>query len=65
MRKRWSALPGLCIAVFLLVSLPACGHKQQLESITIIPAVENFGATNIPVTRECRRASAAQGIGIL
>ncbi len=50
MSKRWSALPGLCIAVFLLASLSACGHKQQLESITIIPAVENFGAANIPVS---------------
>jgi hypothetical protein len=50
MIKRRSALPGLCVAVFLLASLSACGQEQQLESITIIPAVENFGADNIPVS---------------
>jgi hypothetical protein len=49
MNKRWSAPVGLCVAAFLLATLSACGHKQQLVSITVVPAVENFGATNIPV----------------
>jgi hypothetical protein len=40
---------GLCVAAFLLATLSACGHKQQLVAITVVPAVENFGATNIPV----------------
>ena len=49
MNKRWSAPVGLCVAAFLLATLSACGHKQQLVSITVVPAVENFGATDIPV----------------
>lgn len=49
MRKKVSALMGLCAAMFLLASLSACGHDQQLVSITVVPAVETFGATNIPV----------------
>ncbi len=49
MLKKCSAMLGLLVAASLLVSLSACGHDQQLVSITIVPAVENFGATNIPV----------------
>ena len=49
MRKKVSALAGLCAAMFLLTSLSACGHDQQLVSITVVPDVETFGATNIPV----------------
>jgi hypothetical protein len=33
----------------VLVSLSSCGHDQQLISITIQPASETFGASNIPV----------------
>jgi hypothetical protein len=33
----------------LALCLPSCGHDQQLVSITIQPATETFGATNIPV----------------
>ena len=49
MLKKCSAMLGLLVAASLLVSLSACGHDQQLVSITIVPVVENFGATNIPV----------------
>lgn len=49
MSNRWSALFGLFLAAFLLSTLLSCGHDQQLVSINVIPAVENFGATNIPV----------------
>ena len=49
MSQRWWAPLGLCFAMFLVVALSACAHEQQLVSITIVPAVENFGATNIPV----------------
>jgi len=48
MHHGWSAL-GFFLIVLLLFTLPSCGHDQQLESITVVPAVENFGATNIPV----------------
>lgn len=49
MSDRLSALLGLFLAAFLLSTMSACGHDQQLERITVIPAVENFGSTNIPV----------------
>ena len=49
MRKRYSALVGLWVALSLLATLSACGHDQQLVSITIQPTTEIFGATNIPV----------------
>jgi len=49
MRKKVSALLGLCVALFLLASLSACGHAQQLVSITIVPNVETFGGAGIPV----------------
>lgn len=49
MSKRWSALLGVFLAASLLSTMSACGHDQQLVSITVVPAVENFGATNIPV----------------
>jgi hypothetical protein len=49
MSNRWSALLGLSLAAFLLSTMSACGHDQQLVSITVVPAVENFGSTKIPV----------------
>jgi hypothetical protein len=49
MSDRLSALLGLFLAAFLLSTMSACGHDQQLESITVIPAVENFGSTKTPV----------------
>lgn len=49
MSNRWSALFGLFLGAFLLSTMLSCGHDQQLVSITVVPAVENFGATNIPV----------------
>jgi uncharacterized repeat protein (TIGR02543 family) len=36
-------------AVACLMGLAGCGHEQQLESITIQPTTETFGASNIPV----------------
>jgi len=50
MRKKMSALLGLCVALCLLASLSGCGHEQQLVGITVIPDVETFGAPNIPVS---------------
>jgi len=45
-----SALLGWCVALCLLASLSACGHEQQLVSITVIPDVETFGGTKILVS---------------
>ncbi len=50
MRKKMSALLGLCVALYLLASLSGCGHEQQLVGITVVPDVETFGAPNIPVS---------------
>ena len=50
MRKKISALLGLCVALCLLVGLSSCGHDQQLVGITVIPDVETFGAPSIPVS---------------
>ncbi len=50
MRKKMSALMGLCVALYLLASLWGCGHEQQLVGITVIPNVETFGAPSIPVS---------------
>ena len=49
MRTRLSPWKGLCLAVFLVGALSACGHKQQLVSITVVPSTETFGAADIPV----------------
>src|SRR5215470_15954841 len=49
MRTKFAALVALFAVASLLLILPACGHKQQLVSITVVPAVQTFGATNIPV----------------
>jgi hypothetical protein len=38
------------VAIVCLILLTACGHDQQLISITVQPATQNFGATNIPVS---------------
>ena len=49
MSNRLSALLGLFFSAFLLSTMSACGHDQQLELITVIPAVETFGSTTTPV----------------
>ena len=46
-------LVGVAVLVavaMVLVSLSSCGHDQQLVSISIQPASETFGASNIPVS---------------
>ena len=40
---------GAGAAIFLLLTCLSCGHEQQLVGITIEPATETFGASNIPV----------------
>ena len=52
MSNRWSARFGVFLAAFLLSTLLSCGHDQQLESITIVPAVENFGSTKTPIIED-------------
>jgi Bacterial Ig-like domain (group 2)/Divergent InlB B-repeat domain len=52
MSQKWSALAGLLAIIGvsgLLLSLSSCARDQELTTITIQPATETFGATNIPV----------------
>jgi hypothetical protein len=52
MSQKWSALIGVFTIIFsasLLLSLSSCGHDQELTAITVQPATETFGASNIPV----------------
>lgn len=39
----------LIVVATVLVGLSSCGRDQQLESITVQPQTETFGASNIPV----------------
>jgi hypothetical protein len=34
------------------IGLTSCAHEQQLTSITVHPATQNFGAANIPVSAD-------------
>ena len=49
MQTKWSALAGLLVAVFWLASLSACGHEQQLVSISVEPSTETFGSASTPL----------------
>jgi len=42
----------LTVLFALLLSSLSCGHEQQLVSISVQPATENFGASNIPVSED-------------
>jgi len=50
----------VCMATF---SLCSCGHEQQLVSITIQPAVENFGSTTTPVTADAGASVQLKALG--
>jgi len=50
MNRQWYRLVIIVAILLCLISVPSCGHEQQLVSITIQPAVETYGATNIPVS---------------
>jgi hypothetical protein len=52
MSQKWSAFIsvfGIISVASLLLSFASCGRDQQLTSLTVQPASETFGATNIPV----------------
>lgn len=46
MIPKWFKLLLLCSAA---LTVPGCGHDQQLVGISITPQVQTFGASNIPV----------------
>jgi hypothetical protein len=53
---------ALVLAAFML-SFLSCGHDQQLVSITIAPATENFGASNIPVADDAGLSVQLRALG--
>ena len=54
----------LAFAVVLCVSgLTSCAHDQQLTAITIQPATETFGASNIPVSANAGATVQLRAIG--
>ena len=49
MIRKFVVVVVLIALATVLVSLSSCGRDQQLESISVQPASETFGASNIPV----------------
>jgi hypothetical protein len=49
MNGKWFSIAALAMAAAGMLAAPSCGRDQQLVSIQVQPAVENVGATNIPV----------------
>ena len=49
MNGKWLSIAVLVAVAGLLFGVNSCGRSQELVSIQIQPAVETFGATNIPV----------------
>jgi hypothetical protein len=52
MNGKWLSMVVLVAAASMLLGLNSCAHGQQLVSITIQPAVETVGASNIPVLED-------------
>jgi hypothetical protein len=50
MIRKWFNISGLIAVAMLLLSISGCGDPQELVSITVQPATETFGASNIPVS---------------
>ena len=49
MKAKWLGILALIFAAISLLSVSSCGDPQTLQSITIQPSTETFGAANIPV----------------
>jgi Bacterial Ig-like domain (group 2)/Divergent InlB B-repeat domain len=52
MNRKWLAVGALIVAAISLLSIASCGDPQTLQSISIQPSTETFGATNIPVSQD-------------
>jgi List-Bact-rpt repeat protein len=49
MKAKWLGILALIFAGISLLSVSSCGDPQTLQSVTIQPSTETFGASNIPV----------------
>lgn len=52
MKGKWLGGVGLVVIAGILLSVVSCGRDQQLVSIQIQPAVENFGDAKTPVSND-------------
>jgi len=51
MKGKWS-VAGLIVVAGVMLSVSSCGRSQELVSIQIQPAVENFGSTTTPLNMD-------------
>ncbi len=63
MNQKWFGIAALVASATLLLSVSSCGHSQQLVSIAVQPAIETFGATNIPVIANAGAAVQLRALG--
>jgi hypothetical protein len=49
MSRKWFSILALVTTAISLLSLSSCADPQELQSITIQPGTETFGASDIPV----------------
>ncbi|MGB2605258.1 MAG: hypothetical protein WBC78_16800 [Candidatus Sulfotelmatobacter sp.] len=49
MSRKWLSIIALIAAATTLLSVTSCGDSQTLQSITIQPGTETFGASDTPV----------------
>jgi len=52
MSRKWFSIIALIASAISLFSVSSCGDPQELQSITVQPSTETFGASNIPVAAD-------------
>src|ERR1700694_3516462 len=63
MYRKWFSIAALVASATLSLSVASCGHSQQLVSLAIQPAIETFGASNIPVIANAGSAVQLRALG--
>jgi len=63
MNRKWFGIAVLVASATLLLSVLSCGRSQELVSITIEPAIETFGASNIPVIANAGQTVQLRALG--
>jgi hypothetical protein len=63
MYRKWFSIAALAASATLSLSVASCGHGQQLVSVAIQPAIETFGASNIPVIANAGAAVQLRALG--
>jgi len=63
MNRKWFSITALIATAIWLLTVASCGDDQQLVSISIQPAVETFGASNIPVPADAGLTTQLTALG--